>query len=97
MVEINYFQKKCKDELMGKLKSLGINISDLRIKESERKWFAEKEVFIEATVDNLKIWIYEDGAYIKGLNINVPFEAPDYNTEEDLISAFVNKVIFFLK
>jgi hypothetical protein len=97
MIELSAFQKKCKEQLLSKLKSLEADIHDIRIEESDEKWFAEKEVFIEILVNNLKIWIYNDGAHIQGMNINIPFESPDYDSEEDLIHAFIEKVIFLLQ
>lgn len=97
MVKLSAFQTKCKEELFKKLRSIGVDVHNILIKETEERWFAEKEVFIEVSVDNLKLWIYEDGAHIQGANINVPFEAPDYDNEDDLIRVFIEKAIFFLQ
>ena len=96
MGELNAFQLKCKEELIKKLKPLGINLSDFRIKESDKKWFSDKEVFIEAKVNKLNIWIYEDGAHMKDLKKSLSFEAADFNNEDDLIEAFTKKIILLL-
>ena len=74
-----------------------MDIRNIKIEETDRKWFAEKETFIEFSVDSLNLWIYEDGAHIRGPKVNMPFEAQDYENEDDLIRAFIEKVIFFLK
>jgi len=97
MTELTPFQNKCKEELLKTLKSSGVEIRSIEIKEAQEKWFAEKEVLIEVSIDNLKFWIYEDGAHIKGTNINVPFEVEDYDNKDDLLRAFIEKVRVFLQ
>jgi hypothetical protein len=96
-IKLSPFQNKCKEELLKKLKSIGVDIHSIEIKETQEKWFAEKEVFIEVSVDNLKFWIYEDGAHIQGTSKSVPFEAQDYDNKDDLIHAFIEKVTVFLQ
>jgi hypothetical protein len=92
MTEFTPFQNKCKEELLKTLKSSGVGIRSIEIKEAQEKWFADKEVFIEVSTDNLNFWIYEDGAHIKGTSINVPFEAEDYDNKDVLLRAFIEKV-----
>lgn len=97
MTKLSAFQNKCKEELLKTLKSLGVDIHSIEIKETQEKWFAQKEVFVKVSVDNLEFWIYEDGAHIQGTSINVPFEAQDYDNKDVLIHAFIEKVIVFLQ
>ncbi len=97
MNKLTSFQIKCREELIKKVKSLGINIPDFTVLTADKTDFAEEEVFMEAFVNDIRIWIYEDGAHIKGIGENVPFEDLDYNTEEDLIRAFCDKVVVLLQ
>ncbi|MBN1907064.1 MAG: hypothetical protein JW927_18440 [Deltaproteobacteria bacterium] len=97
MLELNAFQKKCWNELSKKLRLQGIDSVDVDIKESKEKWYAVKEIYLEASIGEFKIWIYEDGTHIKGEGLNVPFEALDYKNEDDLIHAFLAKLLALLK
>ena len=93
MKDLTSFQLKCKDTLISKLNSLGSSIGDLSMFKSDKTRFAEEEVFLETSVDALRIWIYEDGAHIRYKDADFPFEAQDYKTEESLICAFLEKVV----
>lgn len=92
MKHLTMFQVRCMKELKKRLRAAGLSLNNVVIRESDEEWYAEKEIFIEASAGHLNVWIYEDGAHIRGRNINVSFEAPDYKTEEDLMHAFIEDV-----
>lgn len=43
---------------------------------------------------NVDIYIYEDEAGVQGPDTDIRFEAPDYDSPNDLIEAFISKIIF---
>jgi hypothetical protein len=96
MTEPNSFQNKCVEELLKKLKPFGIKELNFTTKQ-ERQWYPGAGVLVETSINHLEIWIYADGAHIRGVDVNLPFEALDYTTEEDLITAFTEKVVALLK
>lgn len=93
MSHLTSFQQKCRDNLLKLSRKQGKNIKEFIIKKTMPKWFTDKEIFLETSIGDSNIWIYEDGAYIKTKNKNIPFEFPDYDTEDDLIHAFINTLI----
>ena len=96
MIEPNSFQKKCIEDLRKKLRRFGVNNLEFTIKE-ELEWYPGTRALVEASVNDLKIWIYADGAHIRGTDVNMPFEALDYATEEELIAAFTEKVVVLMR
>jgi hypothetical protein len=71
----------------------------LRIYESEEKRPSpETDVVIEISVDQLMVWIYENGGHItrKDRNKNIPFKDQNYDSQDDLIRDFTENVVFFL-
>ena len=86
-MELSVFQKKCKTELFNRFQ-----IENFKILESDKTRFAEKEVFIEASVNDLRIWIYEDGAHIKSPDINMAFEDLDYPDDDEMLRAFIDRI-----
>lgn len=97
MNKLTNFQKKCEEELKKHLDNIGVVIENRKILEGDKTWFADKQTFVEASIGRITIWIYDDEAYIKGKDIEIPFESPDYNSEDELIKAFVEKVISIIK
>ncbi len=97
MAELSLFQKKCEEVLMQRLKALGINI-EKRIFSTikDERWSADEEIMIQASIGNIDFWIYDDGADIRTGQTSIIFESPDYDSEDDLINAFVEKIILLL-
>jgi hypothetical protein len=93
MTELSPFQKKCEEELARRLVPLGVHITDRKIIKGEPTSFAEAEIFIEASIDDFRIWIYDDSADVKSDAGTRCFEAPDYKTEDELITAFTDEVV----
>ena len=64
--------------------------------ELEKKEIAgvnEKYIRAEVSDTDLTIFIYEDEAGIQGSDVDCRFEAPDYHSNNSLISAFVQKTM----
>ncbi|MBI3621124.1 MAG: hypothetical protein HY208_02915 [Nitrospirae bacterium] len=97
MDELTPFQIKCEKELRNRLRFLRVDLSDRKEWISEETWFADESIYIEATIKNLAIWIYEDEASVSSGKNYFHFERPDFNTEDDLLHAFCDKVISLLQ
>jgi hypothetical protein len=86
MTMLSPFQEKCGEELRKVLRDLG---------HEARNWEVVKgreETYIEADIDPIKIWIYEDGACWQGLGRDRVFETVDYASLEHLQRAFLTEV-----
>lgn len=97
MLELNVFQQKCKKRLFEKISALGLAVDQIFVKETKGKWYAGKEIYIEASLKGISFWIYEDGTHIKTENVNQSFEVLDYNSDDDLISSFVREMVSLLR
>ena len=83
---LNDFQKKCEQDLLSVLSKMGLSFENKFIR-------GEKEKYIEGTIGDIRIWIYLDGAQIKGKKIDFRFEKADYDYKEALIQDFIAKVL----
>ena len=97
MCELTAFQKKCEGKLVKRLEVLGLQISDRKIMKMQEPWRGGKwEPYIDGSVKSIRIFIYEDEAGIARGKDEYMLEALDFDTEDDLILAFCNKVMGLL-
>ncbi len=83
MKKLTTFQIKCEDKAMELLSRHGIVLQN-------RNLGGESEIYIHARLKDTEIWIYEDEAMIYGNGKDIRFESPDYDTEDQLIEAFIS-------
>jgi hypothetical protein len=83
---LTMFQRECERELMERIGAYGYELRNRRLS-------GEAEIFIEGEVDGLQVWIYEDEACIIGRGTERVFEKWDFDTQHDLIAAFIEKVV----
>jgi len=85
---INGFQLECRKRAAELLAQLGAQL------EEERK-NGKRETYITARVSgtDLVLWIYDDETEISGPGVDDRFESPDYDTSEELISAFTEALV----
>lgn len=89
------FQRKCELVLSCELASLGHVLQNRQLGEITNTFFDHAdEIYInyEIPKSNIEVWIYEDGAMIRGENVDERFERPDFDDEEKLIRVFVDSV-----
>jgi hypothetical protein len=91
MDKLTDFQKKCEILLKNQLKTIGKNVDSWAVINGKT------ETYIEGDIHNLRFWIYEDEAEIKGEKIDQHFEHQDYENDLDLINDFVSSLINLLK
>ena len=87
MSQLSPFQEKCGDELKQVLRNLG---------REPRKWeviTGRTQTYIKADLVTIKVWIYTDGADWDGCGKEGVFEAPDFDSLDDLQQAFVKEVV----
>ena len=86
MSELTAFQEKCGDEFKKVLRDLGCEF---------RKWEIIKgreQTYIQVDLGRIQAWIYTDGADWKGCGRDRVYEAPDYDSLDDLQRAFIDEV-----
>ncbi len=88
MNQLNIFQKSCEERLILALTSIGRKLSDRIV-----KGVTENYITAKVSGTSLDIYIYEDEAGIQGPDTDIRFEAPDYDSPNDLIESFINKII----
>lgn len=81
------FQEQCSKTLLAKLQTLGVTPISWVFKDGE------EESFYEGDFGSVKLWIYQDMADLQSKQSHKIYEKPDYDSEDDLISAFVKGVI----
>lgn len=74
---------------MDRVAALGYELNDWLLT-------GETEIFIESEVNGVRLWIYEDEACIIGKGTERVFEKWDFDTQDELIAAFVEKVVAVL-
>lgn len=94
--DLTDFQRRAESELTQRLNTVGEEFRSKRITKTRDPRLVAQELWIEALVGDLEIWIYPIGADIGGKDFGQAFEAPDYRTEGELIEAFVSKVASLL-
>lgn len=87
MQAINEFQRTLETDLNALLARRGLYL----VKRLVHQATQSEEVFISASIagTSLEVWIYEDEAQFFGDGSDCRFEAPDYDTPEDLKAAFL--------
>jgi len=92
MEKLTKFQKRCEKNLASALSSVGKRIQ-------KRSLGGYNEVYIHAyiTDSDIEIWIYEDEAMIGGQGIDIRFEGPDFDSTDELMYNFINKVVSLCK
>ncbi len=83
MEKLTTFQTKCEDRAKEFLSQYGIALQN-------RNLGGESEIYIHARLKDTEIWIYEDEAMIYRDGKDIRFESPDYDTEDQLIEAFIS-------
>ncbi len=88
MCQLTEFQKKCEKRLT---EALSVHKKSLQGRSLDGK----KETYIHAHISdsNIEVWIYEDEAMISGPSIDFRFESPDFDTDDELIEAFILNAI----
>ena len=98
MIQLNSFQKKTEELLSTRLKDLGYHIRNRKETVfNDERWSTKEEPMLQATIGNIDIWIYIDGAYIRTPFVNLSFEKYDYKNLDELAQAFIGKIIFLIK
>ena len=85
MKDLTTFQRKCEAELLRLLKRKHLVLEN-------RKLGGQKEIYIYAEVKGLETWIYEDGAEIAGDTVDKRFEKYDFDSDDELINAFIGEL-----
>jgi hypothetical protein len=86
MDKLTAFQRETERSLRQRLGAVGVSIAD-------RKVLGEVEAYIEARVDDVRIWIYSDEACVIGRGIDRVYEKWDFETEQKLKDAFIQQVV----
>jgi len=87
MESLSKFQKLCERRLSELLSSSGKHLEG-------RKLEGEQETYITGKISgsDIQVWIYEDEAMFDGGGLDCRFEAPDFDSGEDLIDAFISQL-----
>ena len=89
MQELTVFQRETERLLEERLMTLGVSLEGRAVS-------GQEEIFVEATVKDIRIWIYLDEACVIGRAVDRVFEKWDYSSPDELRQAFVNCVISLL-
>jgi len=91
MRQLTEFQNKCENKLVEALSVHEITLKGKSIN-------GKKEAYIHAHISGseIEVWIYEDEAMISGPKIDFRFESPDFDTDDELIDAFLRKAILLV-
>ena len=81
------FQTKCEASLQALLTEQGRRLD-------ARSIMGTTETYIRARISgtDLTVYVYEDEAQIHGSGVTRRFEAPDYESSEELLRAFVAEI-----
>ncbi len=87
MQPMNEFQRTLETNLMKLVSGKGLYLVDRLVHQSTETG----EIFISARIAGtfIEVWIYDEEAQFGGGEIDCRFESPDYDTPEELISAFL--------
>jgi len=80
------FQRETERRLAGALGRLGLVLAD-RILEGDI------EPFVQASVGDVRIWIYSDEACVIGRGVDRVYERWDFASPEALATAFIEQVV----
>ena len=86
MPELSDFQIVTEAQLTDQLAAQGLAVVERQVK-------GESEVFIEGRVEDVRFWIYVDGACIIGRDVDRVFEKWDFDSPADLRTEFVGQLV----
>jgi hypothetical protein len=94
MEQLTPFQKTCQRKLE---QAVSVTGNRLDVRETQPGYpvlDGERSVYIHCWVEDtpIEIWIYTDGAEFSTPERSWIFEAPDYDSPEELIEAFIRGV-----
>jgi hypothetical protein len=82
------FQEKTEAALRAALARVNVSLEN-RLLEGERETF----VRVRLSGTSLEVFIYEDEAGVQGPGLDVRFEAPDYDSSDQLAKAFIAETV----
>ncbi len=92
MTDLTPFQILCEAKATELLQSYGRQFE-------ERKLEGVSEVFISGRISgtDVTIYIYEDEVQLMNHRVDVRFENPDYDTDEEMVVAFLERLTRYLE
>lgn len=90
--ELTKFQRECEAKLTAAIAALGERLTERNVYVGPSK-MDEADVIVDARIGDLRIWIYQDEAFVEAPQNRRAFERPDYDDEHFLADAFVKYVV----
>lgn len=90
------FQRECEAKLTTAIAALGERLTERNVYVGPSK-MDDADVIVDARIGDLRIWIYQDEAFVEAPQSRRAFERPDYDNEHFLADAFVKYVVAALK
>jgi len=92
MTDKTSFQNKCELALNTLLKSHGLTLKGRTEREVQERFTNQSYVLITGSILDCNIWIYDTQADIRVGKRTKVMESDDYDSEDDLVAAFIKEV-----